>query len=134
MQRSLDEAQSRLTLQRRAAEQWPAVPRSVLADLDQVRLELRSIERELSGDRSRSPHEEAPESIASRVNSVVFGHWRTTSNPTDTQRRALEVAREGMRPLVERLRSLIDNDMSRLDAALDAAGAPWTPGRRLDVP
>ena len=133
-QRALSEAQSKLEMQRKVTEQWPAVPRSVLTDAEALRIELRSIQRALNGDRTRSPHEQPPESVSSRVNSVVFGHWSSTANPTDTQRQSSAVAREQLREVAQQLRRVIDGGLARIDAALDAAGAPWTPGRWLEVP
>ena len=133
-QRALGEAESKLDLQRKVAEQWPAVPRSVLAQTEALRVELRSLSRRLNGDRSRSPHEEPPESISSRINGVVFAHWNSTANPTDTQRRSLEIAREQLRGLAGELRAVVDGGLAEIDSALDAADAPWTPGRWLEIP
>jgi hypothetical protein len=35
--------------------------------------------------------------------------------------------------VLDRLRGLIDRDLRALGAAMEAAGAPWTPGRGLPV-
>jgi hypothetical protein len=51
--------------------------------------------------------------------------------PTATQRRNVEIAQADFAILRQELVTLIEQDLARLEAELEAAGAPWTPGRRL---
>lgn len=67
--------------------------------------------------------------IASRVNQIVRGLWGTTSAPTTTHRRNYEVAAAAFEGVVKGLRQLVETDLTALEAELEAAGAPWTPGR-----
>jgi len=48
-----------------------------------------------------------------------------------TARRSLELGRAGFAVLAEELRTLLEGDLARLEQDLEAAGAPWTPGRRV---
>ncbi len=69
--------------------------------------------------------------ITSRVNSVVGGHWRATYGPTNTHRQQYEIAAAAFTEVYDDLRQLIETDLPALEARLEAAGAPWTPGRAL---
>ncbi len=48
---------------------------------------------------------------------------------TKTVLRDYEIAADGFGPVLEKLRGLIERDLRALGAAMEAAGAPWTPGR-----
>ena len=51
--------------------------------------------------------------------------------PTATHRRSLEIARQEFSEIEVGLRQLIDVDLPALEAKMEAAGVPWTPGRPL---
>lgn len=49
--------------------------------------------------------------------------------PTATQRRDVEIARADLAALSRDLDALMKGEIAQLRAALEAAGAPWTPRR-----
>ena len=67
-------------------------------------------------------------SILERVQQVVSGSWSSTSAPTATHRRNLELASASFEKALGTLRAL-DAEMQGLERDAEAAGAPWTPGR-----
>ena len=67
--------------------------------------------------------------MTSRINSIVYGLWGTTSAPTTTHLRSYEIASGQFAGLVDQLRQLIETDLVALEKDLEASGAPWTPGR-----
>jgi hypothetical protein len=88
------------------------------------------LESALSGDPVRGGRNEpTPPSISERVQTVVDGHWFTTTNVTDTHRRSYEIAAEEFSGFLSELRNLIEVDLKRVEDAAESAGAPWTPGR-----
>jgi len=50
---------------------------------------------------------------------------------TATAKRDYEIAAAGFETLLAELRVLVDQDLRKLGDALEAAGAPWTPGRGI---
>ena len=70
-------------------------------------------------------------SIRGRVGYVQYGHWETRQEPTETQKTNIEIAEREYAAFLGELKSLIEVDLVQLEADLAAAGAPWTPGRRL---
>ncbi len=129
-QRSVTEARSRIGLLRTAATQWPSVPRSVHQQIDAAEENLDRINVTLNGDRLLARnYEPTPTSLSDRMNGIVFGHWGSTSNPTDSQRRAYEIVSSSIGAILAELRVVLETDLPAIDQSLDAAGAPWTPGR-----
>ncbi|MFN2369845.1 MAG: hypothetical protein ABR506_01685, partial [Candidatus Krumholzibacteriia bacterium] len=84
----------------------------------------------LGGDRTvEGRSEPATPGISGRVGRVVWGSRETTGDPTGTHRRSLAVARELFAPVLADLARLVEEDLPAIEAELEAAGAPWTPGR-----
>jgi len=71
----------------------------------------------------------ARQSIAERVGAVLDATRFAIAKPTGTQREAYRVASADLAREVDKLRKLIETDVKELEKAMDAAGAPWTPGR-----
>lgn len=97
--------------------------------LDSITVSLAALERRLNGDPARSRLDQSNEmSISSRV-------WTATSTfstrmpATATQREQLELAEGELATFTRDLRAFVDRDIAAFRAALEAAGAPWTPGR-----
>ena len=110
--------------------QAPGANPALFARIDSVTRALAGLELRLSGDPARQAlNESGAPSISGRVGQVMSGHWETRLTPTATQRRDLEIAAAGFETLARDLKGLIDGDLVRLKADLEAAGAPWTPGR-----
>ncbi|HSR41873.1 MAG TPA: hypothetical protein VLL48_06870, partial [Longimicrobiales bacterium] len=90
---------------------------------------LDSLRVRLSGDPVRARmNEPAEPSIRGRIENVVSGHWDTRQAPTATQRRDVQIAREAFAGFRDDLAALQER-VAELERALEAAGAPWTPGR-----
>jgi hypothetical protein len=66
------------------------------------------------------------------VQTIVTGGWDATSTPTATQKRNYEIAATDFKPVLDKLRTLVLTDLAKVEAAAEAAGAPWTPGRVPD--
>ncbi len=67
----------------------------------------------------------------SRIRQIVFGHWSSTSAPTATHRQNYETAAAEFSEMLDDLRALVESDLVALEEKLEAAGAPWTPGRAI---
>ena len=88
------------------------------------------IQRALSGDAAaRQRNMNTPPSINDRVGYVVGAQRMSTSRPTQTQQNQYAAAAQDFETVLGQLRQLIEVDLARLEKQLEAAGAPWTPGR-----
>ncbi|UCD25857.1 MAG: glycosyl hydrolase [Gemmatimonadota bacterium] len=127
----LGNASERLRYMRAALVETPNADATLFTRVDQLAASLADLRLRLNGDQARSQLREA--SVPSIMNRVgrVTGHWETRQMPTETHRRNLEIARNDFVTLREELTSFIETDLAQLEADLEAAGAPWTPGRRI---
>ena len=60
---------------------------------------------------------------------MVGSQWNVTNPPTQTQRNQYLHAGTEFTDILAALRKLIEEDLVGLEKKLEAAGAPWTPGR-----
>ncbi|MBW7905075.1 MAG: glycosyl hydrolase [Phycisphaerae bacterium] len=128
--RSADEAESRLAHIRRAVAATPELDAAVIADVEALQARLSGLLTALRGDRARESRDEpVGPSIRERVETVVGGLWNVTSPPTRTQLDGYRYAAGEFEPVLAALRKLMLEDLVELEARLEAAGAPWTPGR-----
>jgi hypothetical protein len=74
-------------------------------------------------------NEPAAPSILDRVQRVVYGQWTSTSAPTGTQLAAYRVSADAFSDVLADLRRAIETDLEQLEDEMEAAHAPWTPGR-----
>lgn len=122
----------RLRHMRAALVETPKADPALFGQLDALGRKLEEMNLRLSGDRTRGQlNVSSSPSIRGRVGQVMGGHWGTRQEPTATQRRNIEIAFSAFAELNQELKTLIEVDLVELEGALAAAGAPWTPGRRL---
>ena len=125
-------ARDRLSHMRAALDETPKAGPELYQRLEEIEGRLAVLAAELQGDPApRRLNEPIVPSIMGRIGQVAGGHWGTRQEPTATQRASLAIAREGLGEVVAALRSLLDEDLAALERDMEAAGAPWTPGRRL---
>jgi photosystem II stability/assembly factor-like uncharacterized protein len=125
-----DEAEEALKFIKKAIMDTPGADPALAERAGELGLRLMDIREEIAGDPTKPRRSEtAPPSIMDRVMQIVGGHWATTTGPTKTHLRQYEIAAELFEPALEKLRTLIEVDIKKLEDDLEAAGAPWTPGR-----
>ncbi|MBW7934713.1 MAG: glycosyl hydrolase, partial [Gemmatimonadaceae bacterium] len=122
--------QTRLDAMKRAADQAPAVPAAVQNDVRAALKALQGISEALSGDNIlRGRNEGTPPSIAERVGGIAGDMGRFLGAPTSTMQRDLAIAESEFAAQRAALRTLVQETIPKIEAALEKAGAPYTPGR-----
>ena len=125
----LGEANERMRYMRAALERTPGADPALYGRMDALQADLNGMRLRLQGDRVRgSLNQSSSPSIAGRAGNAA-GSWGTRQEPTTTMRENLEIAERDFATLAAELNALITGEMARLEEALEAAGAPWTPGR-----
>ena len=128
--REIAQARDDVRHMRAALVTTPKADPALLRRVDDLDKKLAELSRRLDGDPVRGRlNESAAPSISNRVFSAMSS-WETRQLPTATQRRDVEVAGAELGTLTKELDALVAGELKALGAALDAAGAPWTPRRR----
>jgi photosystem II stability/assembly factor-like uncharacterized protein len=115
---------------RRALVETPNAPETLMSDATALEKRKNEILRALRGDQTlRQRNMNLPPSINERVGSIVGSQRLSTSRPTQTQAEQYAAAAQEFESTLTQLRQLIENDLAKLEKQMEAAGAPWTPGR-----
>ena len=101
-------------------------------DARSLELKLLDVREQFTGDPTRSRRNEpAQVGLIERIEIIIGGHWSTTSAPTGSHRKNYEIAAAEFEAALKNLHPLLDRDLPALHETLEAAGAPWAPGRKL---
>jgi photosystem II stability/assembly factor-like uncharacterized protein len=107
----------------------PKADPALVGRIDAANVTLAGLTRRLYGDPARQRLNESDlPSIAGRVSSGM-STWENRQMPTATQRRDVEIATSELATLTRDVEALVVGEIAKLRAALEAAGAPWTPRR-----
>jgi photosystem II stability/assembly factor-like uncharacterized protein len=120
----------RLAAIKRAINETPSLPPRLQDEATALDRRVNELQRALSGDTAaRQRNMNTPPSINDRVGYVVNAQRMSTARPTQTQQNQYTAAAQDFETVLGQLRQLIEVDLARLEKQLEAAGAPWTPGR-----
>ncbi len=107
-------------------------PMTMLDDARALELKLLDAREKLTGDSTPGRRRAATRpSIASRVSNALFGTFGHSHGPTGTNQRQYEIAMEEFQEVEGAVKAVIEEDFENFKAALDEAGVPWTPGRKI---
>jgi len=124
------EIQDRFKLIREALRETPAAQKQLEAEVDAIEQNNRLILRALSGDTEIAKRNEpVASSINDRVEAIMEGERFSLAKPTQTHVEDYNIAAAEFAEQLGRLRTLVGVDLAKLEKDMEAAGAPWTPGR-----
>jgi photosystem II stability/assembly factor-like uncharacterized protein len=125
-----DEAREALKRAKKAIDETPGADAALATEARRIDRALDDLLVGLRGDRALAERNQpVPLSTAARVEAIVSTQWSATVAPTGTSLKAYDVAADAFATQLATLRTLVDKDLRALEAAMEKAGAPWTPGR-----
>lgn len=125
---AVEEALRTIQFMKKALVSTTKADATLEADIRTLERKLRDARVTLVGNQTVQRRSEVePPSLMSRI-SMPVGF--TSPMPT-TVKQEYEIAAAGFAKLSEELRTLVEVDLSKLGDRLEAAGAPWTPGRGI---
>lgn len=125
-----NQLKTRIGFIKRALQETPAADNKLMDEAIAIDKKTNEILRSLRGDTAaRARSENTPPSISERVGTIVNGQRMSTSPPTKTQMDHYMAAGREFQQTLAQLKALMEGDLTRLEKAMEAAGAPWTPGR-----
>ena len=96
------------------------------------RKELDDLLWRFNGQRPKASREEnwpAAPAINEYLNVAAYGTFGSTAAPTQTMRAQMKLAKEALKPVYDRVKTIMEVDIVNLENELDKYGAPFTPGR-----
>ena len=128
--RTAEDVTSRLQQIREALKETPAMEKQLGAAADSLEQRNRMILRALRGDvEIAKRNEPVPSSISDRVDTIIEGERFSMQRPTQSDIDSYGIAAGEFADQLTRLRALVEVDLAQLEKDMEAAGAPWTPGR-----
>ncbi len=136
--RAADELNTRIQAIKRALQEVPAADPMLGQTADKIEQQMRVIMRNLRGDQILAARNyDVPPSINSRVQDVMGNLRFALNKPRQDDVDNLALASTLFTAELTKLKAITDNDLPKLEKGMEAAGAPWTPGRLpeyVDVP
>src|SRR5579859_2764985 len=124
------DVESRLKTIRQALQETPTVEKQLGAVADGIEQRDREILRALRGDMEiAKQNEPISSSIDQRVTSIMEGERFSLAKPTQSNLDSYNIAAGEFGDVLAKLRTLVEVDLVKLEKDMEAAGAPWTPGR-----
>jgi photosystem II stability/assembly factor-like uncharacterized protein len=121
---------TKIGLMKRAIIETPAADNKLMDEVNGIEKRLNELLIALRGDSViAARNENTPSAITQRVSSITGQQNMSTAKPTQTQMDQYNFAAQEFEQVLGRLRTLVENDVAKLEKALEAAGAPYTPGR-----
>jgi len=120
-------AKTRIGFLKRAADNAPVANQQFINQAKTFDDEINSIINTLRGGRENT--DIPPPSISQRIGAVADAIRLSSIKPTQTQLDQYNLTESEFRPLLARLRKLVETDLPAFERQLEEAGAPLTPGR-----
>jgi hypothetical protein len=128
-----EDVESRLKQIREALRETPAAEKELAAVADSLEQRDRLILRALRGDvEVAKRNEPVSTSIYDRVNSIMEGERFSLAKPTQSNVDSYNIGAAEFGDQLAKLHALVEVDLTKLEKDMEAAGAPWTPGRVPD--
>jgi photosystem II stability/assembly factor-like uncharacterized protein len=125
-----EQVRQRLAGIKRAIDETPTLDPRLRTEATALEKRLNEFLLAVRGDNvARSRNMNPPPSISERVGDIAGEQRMSTSAPTKSQRDGYAIAASEFAAELPKLRALVETDLVKLEKALEAAGAPWTPGR-----
>lgn len=126
------EVQTQLAAIKAAVQQSPEADQSMVNEIRAMELRLMDMMEKFNGDPTKTRrNESAYPGLQSRIRTMMGGVMGSLTGPTETHKRQYDIAGEEYAEVIGDLRTLIEEEVPALNDKLDAAGVPWTPGRKI---
>ncbi len=128
-----NQLKDRLGMIEKALNQAPANVEGMRAEVFGMEMNLDSILIQLRGNETlRALSLNTPISISERVETIMYNESMSTARPPQTDLTSFDIASEEFTQQLGELKTLINVDLRNLEAKMQSAGAPWTPGALPD--
>jgi len=122
----------RVTKLEEALERSTVDPGTFDSELEALKQKLFDVDFKLAGNRTIAEfgHPRTP-NVSRRLMVAGFNDGQSDYGPTATHRRQLEIAETEFSQILPELKQLLEVDLPELEARMEDAQVPWSPGRPL---
>lgn len=99
--------------------------RKVASQLEDVKLKF-NLNSSVPSEEENPP---APVTLNSRLSKIIYTHWGSTGDPTQTQRDAYSILMDEFPPVYDQVKQIGEVELPTLEKQAEMLGAPATPGR-----
>lgn len=131
----INELTERVNKVKQTINNYSAAPYLLLKKANDISQQLSEIDFIMNGEPAKASDEEippAPVALNARLNKIISSHY-TTNTITEMQKRAYEILREEIAPVIEKLKNIDQIELKNLESELNKIKAPYTPGRVPDL-
>ena len=129
----LNDANNRVKHMKEAVFSVAKPHQEFIKDIKELEEKLKTLSDTMYGDAVANRLDiDKPPSISSRLFGSIYDGSGTTSDPTTTMKDQLQIAGEEFETALTTLKNIVNTDLKALEQKLEAAGAPYTPGRQPD--
>ncbi len=128
--RVIGDANSRIRHLKEAIMSVARPTQEFVGDVRSLETKMRAIQLKMNGDRVAGQLDiDTPPSIQNRLFSAIYSGYGSTGDPTTTMKEQLQIASEEFEGALNDLKAVVNTDLKALEQKMEAAGAPYTPGR-----
>jgi hypothetical protein len=132
--RTLSDASNRVKHLKEAILSVAKPNQDFVKDVLSLEDKLRTLRIKMNGDGVAGQLDiDTPPSITSRLFGAIYDGYGSTSDPTTTMKDQLQIASEEYEVALGELKTIVNTDLKALEQKMEAAGAPYTPGRIPDL-
>ncbi|MHC1777794.1 MAG: hypothetical protein AB9834_20510 [Lentimicrobium sp.] len=127
-----EELLEKLVTMQQAVHQTPGASPELEGRIHMLKLKVDDILFAFNGKEPKASREENPPaqvSINERLGNIIYAFYGSTSAPTSTHRRSYEIIRDEFPPLYAQLKQISEVELPAIEAEMEKAGVPYTPGR-----
>lgn len=129
----LSSAGEKVSAMERAIMALPEPSAEWLGQVKKMEKAIADIRQTIYGDRRAATLDiDTEPGLSSRMRGVTYALYGTTSAPTQTMRNELSIAKEDFGPVYQKIKTIVETDIKAMERKLEAAGAPYTPGRVME--
>ena len=135
-QRFANELANKVETIRQTINNSPGATFDMMKKANAIAKDLDEIQFKFSGPPVAASAEETPPrevTLTGRLRTMIGSQMRSTSNVTEKQKVAYGVLYEEIQPILQQLKKISEVDIKGLEAELENADAPWTPGRTPEL-
>ena len=125
----------KIVLMKQTTLKTASASNELMSKIQKAEKSLNDLIFKMNGVSPKASYEEIPPHklpVSVRLRDLSWMHIESTAPVSETEKQQLKIVKEEMQEIISALRQIAIKSIPEIEKELDAAGAPWTPGRFPD--